>query len=267
MIVDGKAIAQNLENKLGEKLAILPQKSVAFVLIGENPVGRQYVGMKTRVAARLGIKTETFSFPDMSDTEAAIKLVSDISANGFDGIVVQLPLPDGIDTEAVLSCVSVNQDIDVIGSAAKQAFREGIFNKLPPVARSVFEVLNYHNVELKDKKIVIIGRGRLVGEPVIQYLGRMDIVPSVIDKDTDERTKLELLRSADIIISGAGVPGIVTPERIQQGVVLIDAGTSEQHGRLVGDIDPACADKASLFSTVPGGIGPITIVSLFTNLL
>lgn len=267
MIVDGKAIARDLEHGLADKLAVLPKKRVAFVLIGENPVGRQYVGMKTRIAERLGIETKTFSHPDVDDTGSAMKLVSDISADGYDGIVVQLPLPEGIDAEAVLSCVPVRQDIDVISGHARQALREGRSNNLPPVARSVFEILSYHDVHLSEKNIVIVGRGRLVGEPVSECLERMSIHPDMIDRDTDDGTKSRLLVNADIVISGAGVPGIIQPDMVRQGVILIDAGTSEQHGKVVGDIDPACAGKASLFSTTPGGIGPITIVSLFTNLL
>jgi 5,10-methylene-tetrahydrofolate dehydrogenase/methenyl tetrahydrofolate cyclohydrolase len=121
-------------------------------------------------------------------------------------------------------------------------------------------------VALSSKKIVVLGAGRLVGEPVGMWLKRNNVQFDVIIMETEEEEKLRLIKNADILISGIGVPHFIKPEMLKPGVVLVDAGTSEQMGKLAGDIDPSCAEVASVFTPVPGGVGPITVAGLFWNL-
>ena len=135
------------------------------------------------------------------------------------------------------------------------------------IAQAVHEILESCNVSLNGKKIVVAGQGRLVGEPVHLMFNRMKVPHRVIDIKTSKKEKLALLKDADIIISGMGVPHSIKPDMIKKGVVIIDAGTSEQSGKLVGDVDPACGDVASFMTPVPGGVGPLTIVSLLRNLV
>lgn len=247
MLVDGKKIANVLEDKLREKFSQLPQKKVCFVLLGDDPASKKFIEMKSKVAERLGI---------------AVEVVHEmVSFDKYDGVVVQLPLPEGVDTQKILDSVPLEKDIDVLSTEAKEG------NKVAPVAHAVFEILNFYNVDLNDKEILVVGNGKLVGEPVCRLLDQKNITYFVIDKNTDEQLKAERVASADIIISGAGVPHMIKPEMIKDGVVLIDAGTSEQAGKLVGDIDPTCEIKASLMTPVPGGVGPVTVMSLFENLL
>jgi len=128
------------------------------------------------------------------------------------------------------------------------------------------EYMIYRQIQ-KNKKVLVIGNGKLVGEPVGIMLSHEGIMFDVVNKSTDEITRNEIIRNADVIISGVGIPHLIKPDMIQPGVILIDAGTSEQSGKLAGDIDPACADVASYITPVPGGVGPITVVALFRNLL
>ena len=267
MIVDGKKIAKDLEEKLVTELLFSAPKKVCFVVFGGNAATAQFVKMKSLIADRVGIIVKTEEYSEVVTTEEAVKRVRALGTRDYDGIVVQLPLTKGIDVQTVLDAILPLKDIDVLGTVSKKSFAEGKINRMPPVARAVHEVLEVHNIGLKNKKIVVMGRGLLVGEPVHLMLSRMKIPHSIVDINTSENDRLSLLKSADIIISGMGVPHSIKPHMIKKGVVLIDAGTSEQGGKLVGDIDPKCAEGALLFTPVPGGIGPITIVSLLRNLL
>ncbi len=267
MIVDGKKIAKNLEEKLVTELLFSSPKKVCFVVFGGNVATAQFVKMKSQIAERVGIAVRTEIYSEVTTTEEAVKKIRDLEKKDCDGIVVQLPLTSGIDAQTVLDEVPPLKDIDVLGTIAKRSYADGKIDRMPPVARAVHEVLDAYNIKLKNKKIVVAGQGRLVGEPVHLMLLGMKIPHRIVDINTSEKDKLLLFKSADIIISGMGVPYAIKPHMVNKGVVLIDAGTSEQGGKLVGDIDPKCAENASLFTPVPGGIGPITVVSLLRNLL
>jgi methylenetetrahydrofolate dehydrogenase (NADP+)/methenyltetrahydrofolate cyclohydrolase len=132
------------------------------------------------------------------------------------------------------------------------------------VAGAVAEVLERHHVDVTGKKTVVVGAGKLVGKPVASMLAEMGAEVSVV---TSTEGSLEELKTADIVVLGAGSPGFVKPDMLKEGVVLIDAGTSESNGKLAGDADPSCAEVASVFTPVPGGIGPLAVAMIFKNLL
>lgn len=267
MIIDGNKIAKALEEKLATELLFSIPKKVCFVIFGGNSATKQFVKMKSRVAGRVGITAVVVKYPDVTTTEEAVKIVADIGNEDYDGIVVQLPLTSGLDTQMVLDAIPPLKDIDVLGTVSKESYASGRINRTPPVAQAVFEILESENIKLAGKKIVVIGKGRLVGEPVMLMLKRMKLPYNLIDSKTGEDEKFALLKNADIIVSGAGIPYSIKPDMIKKGVVLIDAGTSEQAGKLVGDIDPACKSVAGAITPVPGGVGPITIVSVLRNLM
>lgn len=266
MLVEGNKIAKMLEEKLSTELLFSTPKKVCFVVLGGNSATEQFVKMKSRVAERAGIAVDVKKYSDTKTTEDAIKIVRELGKKDYDGIVIQLPLSSGIDTQIVLDEVPPHKDIDVLGTIAKRSYVKGEIDRTSPVAQAVHEILEFYNVSFVDKKIVVAGHGRLVGEPVHLMLKRMKVQHDVVDIKTNEKEKLALFKNADIIISGMGVPHGIKPDMIKNGVVLIDAGTSEQAGKLVGDIDPGCESVASLMTPVPGGVGPITIVSLLRNL-
>lgn len=267
MLVDGKKIAKALEEKLTTELLFSTPKKVCFVVFGGNTATEQFVKMKSQVAERVGIAVTVKKYPNVKTTAEAVKLVRELGKEDYGGIVVQLPLSAGIDTQTVLDEIPPLKDIDVLGTIAKESYASGKMNRTPPVAQAVWEILEACNVKLTGKKILVAGRGRLVGEPVCLMLKRMKALYDVIDVNTSEKEKLDLFKNADIIISGMGAPHAIKPDMIKEGVVLIDAGTSEQAGKFVGDIDPACAEKASFMTPVPRGVGPITVVCVLRNLI
>lgn len=270
MIADGKHIAQLLEEKLLGEFANAPLKKVCFVLFGNDPASIQFIKIKTNIAERLGIKVDLVTGPQNMITDQALGLMDEVNKVDYDGIVVQLPLPKQLDVEAILNEIPEEKDIDVLGhpsSCQEEGLGVEFGKKNAPVAQAVFEILNFYNISLEGKKILVIGNGRLVGKPVAKMLTEKGFVYDLIDRDTDVGVSNEKIKSADVIICGAGVPHMIKPDMIKDGVVLIDAGTSEQSGVLVGDVDPTCSTKALLVTPVPGGIGPVTVVSLFANLL
>ncbi len=266
MIADGKLVASGLKEKIILNLKDKPKKEVCFVIFGSDPASEQFIGMKCRFAETLGILTKVSRHPETLSFEEVKNVIEDVARENVAGIVIQLPLPVGLPVQDVLNLVPEHLDIDVLSDQAKFDYKNNQNEKIPPVSRAVSEILKFYNVSLESKNILVIGTGKLVGEPVASMLVSQNITFNVIDKSTGTDVSEKMISLADVIISGAGSPHMIKPELIKEGVVLIDAGTSEQNGKIVGDIDPRCVEKASLVTPVPGGVGPVTLASLFLNI-
>lgn len=264
MIADGKKVAEGLKQKIKQKLS--GEEKVCFIIFGDDPGSRQFIKMKCRFAESLGIHTIVEEHPETVTFDEAKKIIQEIVSRKYSGIVIQLPLPKNLEPQKVLNLVPESLDIDVLGDKTKQAYINSTTSKVPPVARAIEEILNFYNIALENKKILVIGTGKLVGEPVANMLKHKGLQFSQIDKNTPEVERKEKIKNADIIISGAGDSFFIKPDMIKDGVVLIDAGTSESEGKIVGDVDSTCFEKASLVTPVPGGVGPVTLASLFLNL-
>ena len=175
------------------------------------------------------------------------------------GIIIQLPLPSNLNTDELLALIPAAKDVDALTAEARV---------MPPVVGAVAEILTKNKIDLKGKKAVVVGKGRLVGAPVASWLTQAGAEVTVADSATKNLT--ELLLTADIVVSGIGRPHFIKPSMLKVGVILIDAGTSETStdggSKLAGDADPACAAKCTLFTPVPGGVGPLTVACLFQNL-
>lgn len=264
MIINGNIIKEVLIEEL-MPLAEQKKQRVCFLQFGNDSASQKFVAIKMKVATQLGITADVVS-SDTQTTVEAMEVLQAVIAKQYDGVVIQLPVPPSMDVQLLVNAIPVAIDIDVLSTAAIEAFQQGRSNRLPPVAAAVESILKLHGISPVQKNIVIRGKGTLVGKPVAILFDRLDIPYTAIDISTPQTEQLELLSNADIIISGIGVPHSLTADMVKEGVVLIDAGTSEQSGKLVGDIDPACAIKASLYTPVPGGVGPITVACLFKNL-
>lgn len=263
MIVDGEKIAEEmkLELRLLGKIARLD-----IVYVGENPVIEKFIGVKKRYGNKIGAETVVHRFPENISQEDLIREVKRIGGDkNLSGMIVQLPLPKHLDTEAILNAIPEEKDVDALSKKAFEKFASGNSRFMPPVAGAVKEILEEHDVSLHGKEILVLGEGRLVGKPIAAWFAREHADFTVANSKTENLP--ELLKNADIIISGVGKAGMIKPEMIKEGAVLIDAGTTEEGGRVAGDADPACAAKCSLFTPVPGGVGPVTVAVLFRNLL
>lgn len=247
MVVNGKGIAEGVYAALGGRTLTL-----GILMIGTDPVTGSFVRAKERAAARLGVIVERETLPDDAAQATIEDAVAGLAAK-TDGIIVQLPLPKDADIERVLAVIPPEKDVD--GISPNPLVR-------PPVAGALEEILRTEAVQVFDAEAVVVGAGRLVGAPCGTLLRDLGAHVTVLRKGDP----LDPLKTADIIVLGAGEPGMVRPEHIKEGAVIVDAGTSESSGKVVGDADPACAEKASVFTPVPGGVGPVAIAMIFKNL-
>ena len=200
--------------------------------------------------------------PDHASQE---EVMSAVARPGADAVIVQLPLPEHLDTSAILNTIPVELDADVLSAHAYARFTDNEDSALlPPVVAAIAEILERANVMVAGRGAVVVGQGRLVGMPAAAWLVNQGAEVMVVTKDEGD---LSRLADADIIISGAGSPALIQPEHVQESAALIDAGTSESGGAIVGDADPSCAEKVAVFTPVPGGVGPIAVACLFRNVM
>jgi len=257
VLVDGKTIAAEIFTEVTAAVVSLGRPVImTAVTCAPNFETKKYLEMKKRKATAVGISLNVVELPADATTEQAIECVKALAAES-DGVVVQLPLPEHIDTKAVLKAVPVEKDPDVFSYGEK---RDRI---LPPVVGAIDVISNTHAVEWKNKRVVILGKGKLVGAPAARYARKQGARVRVYDKTNLDQSSL---KTADIIVSGIGQSAFLTAAMLTAGVVVFDAGTSEDGGVLVGDAHADVAGVASLITPVPGGIGPITIAYLFKNL-
>lgn len=262
MIVDGRALAGEILKETKERVALLERVPVVrAVTCAPSAATLSYLRIKGLRAEDAGMTLDVVHMPEEASEE---ELIEAIHAPGADAIIVQLPLPDGIDTSRVVNAISQDKDADVLSDAAYHAFLEDDDALLPPVVAAVETILEQHYVDVMGARAVVVGQGKLVGLPVAAWLMRNGAQVATL---TRESASLEPLLEAEIVVSGAGAPHLITPEHIKEGVVLIDAGTSESDGQMVGDIDPSCAAKAAVITPVPGGVGPIAVACLFRNVV
>lgn len=256
MTIDGKAIAETIYAELEARRAGISRSvKLGIVVTGVDPVIESFVAIKGRSAARLRVEIVRRDLAAASTTEEVIDAVVQLAPN-VDGLIVQLPLPEAIDTNAALSAIPGDKDVDAISTAGEH-FVES------PVSLAAVEILRSAGIDPKGQRTVVVGEGRLVGAPTATLLKKLGADVTMF---TLEKGSIEDLKEADIVICGAGNPGFIKPEHLKHGVALIDAGTSEASGKVVGDCDPACAEIASVFTPVPGGVGPVAVAMIFKNL-
>lgn len=251
MVIDGKTIAEEVYANLTASRPL----TLGILVGASTSVIDSFIRIKEKAAQRLDVSLVHRELAPDATTADAIAAVASL-AGEVDGIIVQLPLPERIATDPVLAAIPPQKDVD--GISAAPIVR-------PPVAEAVAEILARSGIDVKGKHAVVIGSGRLVGTPVAALLSTLGADVHVLTLGDSLTPLLE----ADIIISGAGEPGLIKPEHIKDGVILIDAGTSDSptgEGKLAGDAHPTCAAKASLFTPVPGGVGPIAVAMIFKNL-
>ena len=259
MTVDGKAIAQEILNVVAQKTAILstPPRLTVFTC-APNFETQKFLNLKQKRAAEAGIMVDLVILDAASTTEQVVEAIRE-AISGTNGIIVQLPFPSQVDAATILAAVPASHDVDALRYAGE------VTDVLPPVVGAIDVIAEKYLVDMEGKSVVVVGQGRLVGQPAMLYAKAKGGIVTVVERGTDNAA--EIIKQADILILGAGVPGLVTAAMVKVGVIVFDAATSEEGGMLVGDATPEVADIAALFTPVPGGIGPITVALLLQNLL
>ncbi len=258
MIVDGRSIAADIYRDIRTKVASLSRAPrLGIVTCAPNAETKQYLELKKRKSSDVGVNLVLLELDVSSSTVDMVTSIKRL-AEEVDGLVVQLPLPSHIDREVVLQAIPEAKDPD--------GFNYPTFiDILPPVVGAIDEISTRHDIVWEGKQVAIFGHGRLVGKPAEAYAKSRGAMVSVITEHTADAEMY--LKNADIIIAGAGVPQAITPDMVKSGVIIFDAGASEDGGVIVGDVSKDVAEKAALFTPVPGGIGPITVAVLLSNLV
>lgn len=265
MKIDGKAIAQTIFNNLKEQVAELKTKGItphlAIILVGDDPASKAYVGQKEKRAKEIGCNATILNYDSGITNKELIEKIKELSNDPtVNGIIVQRPLPDQIDSRQVNEATNPAKDIDAFCSTTKFKM---------PLAEAVLEILNSIGVdsaELKKKNIVVIGKGETGGGPVIDALRNLGAQPTVIDSKTVNPTVL--IENADVIISTVG-KRIIQPNELKKGVILIGVGMHKgEDGKLHADYSEDDVEKvASYYTPVPGGVGPVNVAMLLKNLV
>lgn len=268
MIIDGRKISREMLEDSKNQLKIINFKpKLIDVLVGDDLVTESYVNIKAKRAGEIGIDFEIVHF---SSTVTQEELESDIrelnKTEHLCGLIVQLPLPGHLDKQKILDAIDPAVDVDVITSENSTKFFEGHAELLPPTANAIFKILETLDLDLQQSKVLVVGAGDLVGKPTAHLLREKGAEVTVADKETENLA--ELCLNAEIIVSGAGVPKLITADMVKENTVIIDAGTAESAGGISGDVDfEAIKDKVKAISPVPGGVGPVTVAMLLQNVV
>jgi len=267
-IIDGRKLSKEILAEVKKSVAELSfQPIFCDVLVGDNPVSKQYVNMKGRMAEDLGIRFHEAFFPTDISTEELVSKIKEINKiPNMCGVIVQLPLPETLDHEAVLDAVDSHLDVDCLSAVTSEKFYCGDLFLGFPTALACMYLLDSVESDLKGKKIAVMGYGKLVGKPVAALLGFRGLTPEIVRSKTER--KEEILKEADVVIAGMGKGKYIKGDMIKEGAIIIDAGTSESNSGIVGDVDlESTTGVASFVSPVPGGVGPMTVAMLFRNVL
>ena len=271
-ILDGKATAAEVKGDLADRVARLRDRGVVpglgTVLVGDDPGSRAYVAGKHRDCAEVGIASLEVELPahaTQADVERAVDQLNEDPA--WTGYIVQLPLPAGLDANAVLARMDPAKDADGLHPTNLGWLVLGRPAPLPCTPRGIVTLLRRYEVALAGADVVIVGRGVTVGRPLGLLLTRRAENATVTLCHTGTRDVQAHLRRADIIVAAAGVPGLVSPEVVRPGAAVLDVGITRTESGLVGDVDPAVRAVAGFVAPMPGGVGPMTRAMLLTNVV
>ncbi len=266
-IIDGKAIAAELRLELKEKIEKMERKpGLAVVIVGEDPASRIYVRNKIKACAELGVRSYSYELPNEATQAEVEGLLDELARDvNVDGILLQLPLPKHLDSEAAVSHIPFEKDVD--GFSAKNLgllmqHKEKIVACTP---LGVMKLLEREGIDLQGKNAVVLGRSETVGKPMAMLLLNANATVTVCHSKTQNLK--EICRNADVLISAIGKSKFVTADMVKDGAVVIDVGINrDEFGRLCGDVDfENVKDKTSFITPVPGGVGPMTITMLMYN--
>lgn len=268
-ILDGKALAKKCKEKVKEEAKTLARTpGLAVIIVGNNPASRVYVNSKRKDCEECGFLSEEYALPEETTEAELINLIQELNdRDDIDGILCQLPLPKGINEEAVLMAIDPDKDVDGFHPMNMGALLVGKEGFLPCTPYGVMEILDEYGIDPNGKHCVVVGRSNIVGKPMsillLQRHGTITICHSRTPNLAD------VCRSADILVAAVGKVNIVTADMIKPGAVVIDVAMNHNDaGKLCGDVDYAAAQEvASAITPVPGGVGPMTRAMLMKNTL
>jgi methylenetetrahydrofolate dehydrogenase (NADP+) / methenyltetrahydrofolate cyclohydrolase len=269
-VLDGAAMARDVLEELKPRVDALARRGVvpglATILVGDNPASRVYVRGKLKACAEVGLHAELHELPAKASESALLARIEALNRDAaIHGIIVQLPLPAGIDVRRALQSVAIGKDVDGFNWANLGALVDGAIELAPCTPLGVMTMLDRGGVAIEGRHAVVIGRSSIVGQPLALMLIARGATVTVCNSKTPDLAAVS--RSADILISAAGRPRLVTADMVNAGATVIDVGINRlPEGGIVGDVDyEAVKAKAGAVSPVPGGVGRMTVAMLVSN--
>lgn len=271
-IIDGKALAKSLRIKFRDRVRLLQDRGItpglAVILVGDNPASRVYVGNKVKACEECGVTSFHHSLAADTPESEILSLIAKLNGDStVHGILIQLPLPPQIDVRRVLEAISVNKDVDGfhLYNVGGLVVGNTIFPPCTPYGVQL--LLETTGVDVVGKNVVIVGASNIVGKPMALMLLQKEATVTICHAKTRDLAQHTIL--ADILIVAAGKPGLIVPQMVKQGAIVIDVGINRlPDGKIVGDVDFAgVKKKAAWITPVPGGVGPMTVTMLIENTL
>lgn len=282
-LIDGKATSDKIKAQIAEQVKEIVEKGgkqphLAAILVGDDGASKTYVGHKEKACQQVGFKSTLYKFPADITEEFLLEQIALINKdNDIDGLIVQLPLPKHIDENKVIEAIDPKKDVDGFHPENVGKMMLNLPTFLPATPYGIVRLLEEYNIQTKGKHTVVLGRSNIVGRPIANLLSLKEKVGDSTVTICHSRTEnLEhYTKQADIIIAAIGIPEFLKGDMVKEGVVVIDVGitrkedaTKKQGFRLVGDVEFSSVEpKCSYITPVPGGVGPMTIVSLMYNTL
>lgn len=271
-ILDGKARASQIKKELALRVSALKARGVTpglgTILVGDDAGSHSYVAGKHRDCEEVGIASIRIELPATASQSDVLSAIRDLNASReCTGYIVQLPLPQGIDTQAILEAIDPAKDADGLHPMNLGRLVAGYDAPLPCTPRGIVELLNHYKVPLKGAEVVVIGRGLTVGRPLGLLLTRKSENATVTLTHTGTRDLASHTKRADIVVAAIGRAHFLKPEMIRQGATVLDVGISRTSEGLLGDVDPSVKEVAAYLAPMPGGVGPMTRAMLLMNVV
>lgn len=268
IILDGKKLNKEISTILKKKIASFPTSpKLNIIQIGDNSASNVYIKRKIKYAEEIGAKVEVINFPSDILESDVIQLINKANEDKqVNGIIVQLPIPENLNLSKIINEISPAKDVD--GLTAKNIYKlvcNDPSGLVPATARGVVTLLQKNNIEISGQKVLVIGRSLLVGKSMALYFLNQNATVTICHSQT--KNLKEHTKNADIIVVATGNPGLLNDEIIGENQVIVDVGISIVEGKIFGDADIVEEDKIQAISPVPGGVGPMTVASLFENLV
>jgi len=269
VIMDGKALAARVKAEITVEVRKLSkQPGLGTILVGEDAGSKAYVDGKHTDCAQVGIKSIKINLPATAKTADILKAVEDLNQNPeCSGFIVQLPLPNGVNTEEILLAIDPKKDADGLHPINLGMLVLGKNTLIPCTPKAILALLNEYKIKLAGMKVLIIGRGATVGRPLSILLSQKPINATVTLAHSATTNLLELLKEADVVVAALGSAHFIKPAMVKKGATLVDVGITRTPQGLMGDIDPAVSEICSYFAPMPGGVGPMTRAMLLSNLV
>ena len=268
--IDGKAVAEEVHEQVKREVDRLEHKGItpglAVVIVGDDPASRTYVNNKKKACEKVGIYSEEYALPASTTQEELLALIEKLNQKSdIDGILVQSPLPKGLDEKAIVAAINPQKDVDAFHAENVGRIMIGEFHFLPCTPAGVMELLHHEKIAVHGKNCVVIGRSNIVGKPMAMLLLHENGTVTICHSQT--KNLKEICSQADILVAAVGKAKFVTADMVKEGAVVIDVGMNrDENGKLCGDVDfDAVEPKASFITPVPGGVGPMTIAMLLKN--